>query len=939
MYNIYINATEIQKEENMKRKLISLLSLLLCITTLIGCFTACGGGNGDNGDDKDDDDIDPEELEYIKGSDQMITIKDFTSKEIALESGDAATYKNIANATVSTSISYENSGASARWDSYAQSEGIMIPYANDVSDYAGIRIRVYSEKATNATISVCLVCHKDGANTPYKRQTFTVDFTGWKTIDIALSTMDIGYGANLENLDYIRLTTSGWSVTPISGTVLYLDSISFTEREFSMTEEEIGDFNYDSVKQKLVTMLTGGVSLDEANETDRAKLEGYVNAAKSARSQMRRNADTPFAADMETTAGITSNYGKIKSMALAYAIEGSELYHDEALLEDIVYAMDKMHSGYYRDRSLHPYPKRNNWWDWEIGSAQHIVNIILLCEEGLMEAQINRWLEPVNAYVPYPSMTMANLVDLAYVCIGASAIQKDYKRLAVSRDAINECCVYVSKGDGFYEDGSFVQHNAIAYTGSYGPIVLEGTSKLLIATSGTCFRFADEIVDFQYRWVTEAYTPVMVHGAFFSHVRGRSICRTSTDVSLGTSVLIGMLRMTSYMPKGEKLNYVKSIIKEYNLYNGTYYKTALSPDNNKLLADVIADESVQPRTNYVFSKNFGNMDRTVAHLQKYSVGLSLSSTRIAKYEAINEENRNGWYTGDGMLYIYTDVNDYEPAYWRNVNMYRIPGTTVTTAPREIKNISEKNVLTPYDFVGGTAMNGYAVTAMQFDAAAPKIGYNSTLTGKKAWFIFDNEVVCLGAGISCSDNYDTLTVIENRRLALDGAFKADGAAISGTSGKISGKQMLYVENFGGIGISPSDEVCFNRVTNNGVSFLELYFDHGKNFTNETYSYVLFPTMTESELAAYSANPEIQILVNTSSVMAVRDLSSGITSYVFWEAGTYNGVTVDKPCTVMVSASSVAVADPTHLVPDINVTVNDTNYTFTGLTVGQTQIKGR
>ena len=626
-------------------------------------------------------------------------------------------------------------------------------------------------------------------------------------------------------------------------------------------------------------------------------------------------------------------------MALAYAIEGGELYQDDDLLDDIIFAMDRMHNNYYRDKSLHQYPKRNNWWDWEIGSAQHIVNIILLCEEGLMEAQINRWLEPVNKYVPYPTMTMANLVDLAYVCIGASAIQKDWQRLAISRDAIDECCVYVTKGDGFYEDGSFVQHNAIAYTGSYGPIVLEGTSKLVIATSGTCFRFADAMVDFQYRWVTEAYTPLMVHGAFFSHVRGRSICRTSTDVSLGTSVLIGMLRMTSYMPEGDKLNNIKSIIKEYFNYNEAYYRKALSPDSNELLTAVVNDTSVSARENYIFSKNYGNMDRTVAHLTKYSVGISLSSTRIAKYEAINEENRNGWYTGDGMLYIYTGVNDYEPAYWRNVNMYRIPGTTVTTAEREIKNISERNVLTPYDFVGGTAMNGYAVTAMQFDAGAPNIGFNSTLTGKKAWFIFDNEVVCLGAGISCSDNYDALTVIENRRLGANEAFKADGSAVSGVSGKISGKKALYIEKFGGVYLPDASEVCFDRVTNNNVSFLELYFDHGKNFTNKTYSYVLLPTMTEAEISAYSANPEIEILVNNATVMAVKDKSSGITSYVFWQAGSFNGVTVNKPCTVMVSSSSVAVADPTHKVPDINVTVNGTAYAFTGLSVGGTQIKNR
>ena len=186
---------------------------------------------------------------------------------------------------------------------------------------------------------------------------------------------------------------------------------------------------------------------------------------------------------------------------------------------------------------------------------------------------------------------------------------------------------------------------------------------------------------------------------------------------------------------------------------------------------------------------------------------------------------------------------------------------------------------------------------------------------------------------------SFTVIENRRLASSEAFQADGADVSGTSGKISGKKALYIEKFGGVYLPDASEVCFDRVTNNKVSFLELYFDHGKNFTNTTYAYVLLPTMTEAEISAYSLNPDIELLLNNASVMAVKDNSTGITSYVFWEAGSFSGVTVDKPCTVMVSDTSVAVADPTHKVPSINVTVNGTSYAFTNLTVGETQIKNR
>ena len=45
-------------------------------------------------------------------------------------------------------------------------------------------------------------------------------------------------------------------------------------------------------------------------------------------------------------------------------------------------------------------------------------------------------------------------------------------------------------------------------------------------------------------------------------------------------------------------------------------------------------------------------------------------------------------------------------------------------------------------------------------------------GKKAWFMFDNEVVCLGADIRARDNNaEVITVVDN--YMTDGGFFADG----------------------------------------------------------------------------------------------------------------------------------------------------------------------
>ena len=42
-------------------------------------------------------------------------------------------------------------------------------------------------------------------------------------------------------------------------------------------------------------------------------------------------------------------------------------------------------------------------------------------------------------------------------------------------------------------------------------------------------------------------------------------------------------------------------------------------------------------------------------------------------------------------------------------------------------------------------------------------YYSDLAAHKSWFMFDDEIVCLGSGITNSENYEAITTIESRRL--------------------------------------------------------------------------------------------------------------------------------------------------------------------------------
>ncbi len=918
----------------MKNILKKLTALGLCILTVASPLAGCSPKDNDN-------DFDTEDEEYMKGHDTVISYETFDGdQEYILNSGSLEDYGET-ELSITPAVKYEDAKFSLKWERQDTQTQLRLKSPGDITDYQTLSFIMYSEKATGSTMQVCIYCQKTPeGKTAYKRHKITVDWTGWKRIDLKLEDFSDGYGADFSQVSHIAINTTGWSQTPDPETVLYIDSAFFanTYNEFSMEAEDIGDYNYDHITKTLENLITGGVSLKDAKDEAKTKIEGYVKTAKSTQSKMSPKG-LPFNADMTSTAGITTNYNNIENMARGYAVKGSETYKDAKLLKNILNALDYMHETYYIDKGANAYPTRNNWWDWQIGSAQAIVNTVLLIREDITQEQIDYYLAPVNKYVPLPTMTMANRVDLAYVCFTAGALQKDYQRLAISRDAMDVCCEYVEKGDGFYSDGSFIQHDNIAYTGSYGPIMLEALSRIVISVADTCFRFDDEFIASQYSWAVDSYVPLMFHGAFHGHVRGRSITRTSTDVGLGLTAVNGMIRMTKYMTNDDDIKNIQSILKEYYQYNEKTYRSSLGPYELKILDEIVSDDSIAARTDYEFAKVFARMDRPVAQTADYGVGISLSSSRIAKYESFHDENTNGWYTGDGMLYIYTTVNDFEPAYWHNVNHYRLPGTTVTTAPRIQANLTD-NTLSQYDFVGGVHMDNSMVAVMEFESAPSQMtSFSSTLRGKKAWFVFDNEIVCVGSGINCSDTFTTETIIENRRFKEGEKFLADGNDVTKKTGTLEGVKSLYINNYGGVYLPNTDKAVNFHITGGETSFLELYFNHGKNLTNDTYAYVLMPTMTSDEVAAYAASPEIEILVNNENQTVVRDKSTGMTGYVFWKAGTVEGVKATVPCTVLVSDGKVAVADPTQKMTSITVEVDGKSYTFDDLYKGSSSEKAR
>jgi hyaluronate lyase len=273
---------------------------------------------------------------------------------------------------------------------------------------------------------------------------------------------------------------------------------------------------------------------------------------------------------------------------------------------------------------------------------------------------------------------------------------------------------------------------------------------------------------------------------------------------------------------------------------------------------------------------FGSMDRVVHHRPRWAAALSLSSERIARYECGNGENLHGWYTGDGMLYIYDldDSGHFTDEFWPTVDPYRLPGTTVDTRRREdVGRGSGRGtgaIPAPNRVAGGTVFDGGFGTA-ELDLH----GEGSTLRAHKRWHFLDDAVVALGTDISASDGRRIETIVENRNLRADAGrrFVVDGVLQDpelGVERRHLGVQWAHLEGVGGyvfpggadlmslreervgtwhaidVGVSTGgDEVEVRRI------FHTLWLDHGVSPRRAGYMYVLLPGASEEGTAKRAA----------------------------------------------------------------------------------------
>lgn len=709
---------------------------------------------------------------------------------------------------------------------------------------------------------------------------------------------------------------------------------------------------YDTLRIRWKETITGKDTLDVTNSEIKSRIDDNAAKAQLYWDSLQVNGAGPTLwADLVTSASdstfVIDHYTRLKTMAQAYATKGTLLSNNPALKADILQAMDWMLDHLYTDTGV----EFGNWWNWDIGIPTRLADILILMYDDLTPEQIARNTASIDHYigdVSLPTFTQvgANRSDIMLIETRMGLVEKNYDRLIQARDGLTPLFDYVTTGDGFYEDGSFIQHSKVAYTGSYGEVLISGMGNLLLLLNGSTWQPVVPELEHVYRWIQEGYAPVMYKGQILDMTRGRANVREGLDAyGSAKNILIGMSRIAQ-TASVDRAAYLKSFIKyhfQFLLARGLTY-SQLPLDLADGIKAWMEDSTIQPLAGLPEHFEMNAMARSIHVGDDYLFGVSKSSKRIVTYELTNGENAKGWYTGDGMTYLYNhDLSQYTDNYWATLNWYRLPGTTVVVRPRtsDQYQYGDGESAPANAWAGGAVLGKYGVTGMNL------IQNGTQLKANKSWFAFDNEIIALGSDITSTDNKTVETIVEQRKLSatntnellVNGETKngyfgeetlehpewvhlqgnVDGADVGYVFPGTQSLKLMRAEQEGrysdtSLSNPPSSTVPTELFTNN---YLTMWFDHGSNPTQDSYQYAILPNASKTETSAYASSPDYTVLANSQDVQAVRENKLGVTGFNFWKdkVTSVDGLTSNSQASVMLKGNKatgvyeIAVADPT------------------------------
>jgi len=695
--------------------------------------------------------------------------------------------------------------------------------------------------------------------------------------------------------------------------------------------------------------------VDDLDATVRARLEALIEAPDD-----RIWPDTPLGENHPEAAepwrDLQRSYDRFRPLTRAFVTPTSDYEGDRELVDAVEHGFAFLADYYYPGQETY-----GNWWQWQIGIPDAVVDTLVLVGEELPADLVDHHAAAIRDHVGVPDIAQGSgdLLSKSDIRVRLGIVERSGDAIRTGRDPIADTLEY-SPANNFFPDGSAIDHGNIPYNLHYQGRFLRDFTRVAGLLRGSPWSLHDPgfpgDLERLYEWGYEGYEPLVWRGQAMSMVLGRHL-RPDTERTHGDDVVASFVRLGEFAPEPHATRF-KRIAKGWIERDtaGSFLEDRPSIPEYDAAAELIDDDSIAPRRPLERYKQYYNMDRAVHREPSYALGLAMLSERIGNYEVLSDGRgpTRGWFTSYGMTYLYTDdVDQYNDAYWQTVDPRRLPGTTANPAATDAIAPDTDGTGT---HAGGVEFDGrYGTSAMVLTSVVDP----AFLRAHKSWFCFGGSVVALGSAIEGERGGETVaTTVANRNLGTDGAGRllVDGDATARSApadldrggvgwahldrpaesiGYVfpTGPSLRIVREehssddpaSGARDVSRFSDATYTR------QFLELVLEHGVDPDAAGYTYAILPDADAATTADYHADPPVVVLERSPAVHAVRHGGRSMTGVQAFEATTVDGtgIAVDGPGSVVYRVTdgelTVAVADPTQardaVEVELPVTVED------------------
>lgn len=581
-----------------------------------------------------------------------------------------------------------------------------------------------------------------------------------------------------------------------------------------------------------------------------------------------------------------NHLNNVKRMAMAYTNPESTLYGNQVLFRAIDMALRAWNK---------VQPRSYNWWYNEISAPKVMADILALLEAGEQrpDESVLRGLMQMMEQSDPRKWTGANKQDIAMHHMLRGCVLKNDSIVATNVEEFFEP-VRITDFEGIREDLSYQQHRKQIYIGGYGTVFVDNIAKMAPLFRGTRFALSPEKVNLFSDFVRNTYLNIF-RGHFMDFsVCGRSVSRKKT-LNLGDYAFL--FKKMKELDPAHSAEY-DDAARRFATQNPTVGRT----DRNRM---------------------YWTSDYMLHNRRRYDFSVRAVSERTCRSESGNGENLWGTFLSEGAYNLRVAGNEYADifAVWE---WDKIPGTT--TPEGEVENHNDWGVYGVAKFVGGVSDGLYGVMGYGMDDYGMKAG--------KGWFMFDNEIVCLGAGIEAPGTDKPIWTTVNQchlsgdvyLLGSDGTAKMEPESLVEQSyrGWVWHNKVgyyfpeptpIHLKNMHQTG--RWSKINFNQSGDEeSLPVFNFTLPHGSKPQQAGYVYYIVPGIpSPASLQAYDLSV-VSVLSNTPALQAVHHQKLDMVQAVFYEPGTLQvgDVTLkaDKPCFML--AKKVASGVPEIIVKE-------------------------